>query len=109
MASDFSDSISAAFAETLQTLDPDSLVILTGPNGQTAQVIATSFPQSKTLKESHLDAKLPARVTMFTADFTRLAIVDRSAVTLYGQPLTVIVIDSDPIEPLVDLTLSELS
>jgi hypothetical protein len=93
MASDFYNLISRAFTETLQTLDPSAQVILTGPNGQTAKVIATSFPQSKTLKEARLDAKLPVRVTMLNIDFVRLAIVDRSQVAIYGQKLTVIVID----------------
>lgn len=109
MPSDFSDSIQAAFLETLDVLDPAAQVLLTGPNGQTAQVISTSFPQSKTLKESHLDAKLPVRVTLLNADFVRLAIVDRSQVQIYGQTLTVIVIDNDPVDPLVDLTLTEFS
>ena len=104
--SDFYDSIQAAFLETRAALNP---IILTGPNGQTAQIIATSFPQSKTLKEARFDAKLPVRVTMLNTDFTRLAIVDRSNVQLYGQSLTVIVIDNDPVDPLVDLTLSEFS
>ena len=109
MASAFSNSILAAFLETRAFLDPAKLIILTGPNGLTAQVVATSFPQSKTLKETHFDAKLPVRVTMLGTDFTRLAIVDRSVVKIYGQSLTVIVIDSDPVDPLVDLTLSEFA
>jgi len=109
MASKFSNSILAAFLESRAFLDPSKQIILTGPNGQTAQVIATSFPQSKTLKEARLDAKLPVRVTMLNADLARLAIVDRSQVKIYGQSLTVIVIDSDPVDPLVDLTLSEFS
>jgi hypothetical protein len=110
MASQFYALVQAAFLEARAILDPSLQVILTGPNGQTAQVVATSFPQSKTLKEARLDAKLPVRVTMLNVDLARLAIVDRSQVTIYGQTLTVIVIDSDPVDdPLVDLTLSEFS
>ena len=109
MTSDFFASIQDAFLETRTALDPDGQMILTGPNGQTAQVIATSFPQSLTLKEARMEAKLPARVTMLGTDFVRLAITDRSNVQIQGQTLAVVVIDTDPIDPLVDLTLTEFS
>jgi hypothetical protein len=104
---DFSTLVRAAFLESRSVLDPTAQVILTGPNGKTAQVIATSFPQSKTLKEARFDAKLPSRVTILQEDFVALAIADRSQVKIAGQTLTVIVIDTDPIDPLIDLTLSE--
>lgn len=109
MASEIYNSIQAAFLETCALLDPDAQMILTAPNGHTAQVIASSFPQSNTLKEARLDAKLPVSVTMLETDFDRLAITDRSTVKIQGQTLTVIVVDNDPVDPLVDLTLTQLA
>jgi hypothetical protein len=109
MTSDFSSSIQAAFLDTCAKTDPNGQVLLTGPNGQTAQVIATAFAQSKTLKEARLDAKLPVHVTILGSDLVRLAIVDRAQVKIYGQTLTVVVIDSNQIEPLVNLTLTEFA
>ena len=107
--SEFSDLIQRGFLETRDLLGPAPNLILTGPNGKTARVLSTSFPKSQTLKEASLDAKLPATVSLLTTDATRLAIVDRSIVGILGQKLTVIVIDTDPADPLTTLTLAQFA
>jgi riboflavin synthase alpha subunit len=104
--SDYQDSARAAFIETRDFLGG---LTLTGPNGLTAEVMAGSFPESQTLHDARYDSKIPARVTMLQEDFTRLAIVDRGKVGVAGLSLTVIVIDPDPADPLVDLTLTKFS
>lgn len=105
------------FDDTRAALDPDDQFVLVGPNGQSAFVLTSSFPQSLTLRETRLDSKIPAKVTILQEDFERLAISDRVQVTIpnFSTPSnisttwTVLVIDSDPSDPLVDLTLVDLS
>ena len=104
-----SSDIRAAFIETRDFIDPSKTIVLTGPNGLTARVVSSSFPESELLKEERYDAKIPSRVTILQEDFNRLAIGDRSAVKIYGLTLTVIVIDQDPADPLIDLTLAKFS
>jgi hypothetical protein len=104
--SDISDEIKAAWLEVRAALDP---VVLTGPNGKTAQVIPTSFLQSKILSEASYDSKLPAVVELLREDYKALAIKDRSTVQIYGLSLTVTVIGDDPLDPIIALTLTQFS
>jgi hypothetical protein len=109
MASDFSDQLRAAWLESRQFLDPEQKITLTAANGQKALGIATSFVSSKELKAASYADKIPAAIELLREDFARLALADRSDLTVAARTLTITHIGDDPIDPCVQLTVVHLS
>lgn len=100
-----SDDLKSAWLESKKIIDPGKIVTITAQNGQLAQVIATSFLQNLQLEAAGYNNKLPSLCELLRTDFTRLGLVNRSQVTVYGYKLQVMIIGNDPVDPFVQLSL----
>jgi len=111
--SDFHDVISTGFAEAMEILNPaDSQgrrqVEITH-KGQRRPCIATSFMQSRALREQGYDMQIPSIVELTKPDFQTLAIADRDEVEVSSVKFTVLVIDTDDHDPCVRLHLKTIN
>jgi len=104
-----SDDLTRAWLETKKIVDPNKLVTIAAQNGQSAQVIATSFLQSLQLEAAGYNNKLPSACELSRTDFVRLNLGNRSQVTVYGYKLQVMIIGNDPVDPFVQLSLEQFN
>ncbi len=103
--SDFADFIAEGFEEAAEIFGTDTLTC----GDAEAPCVATVPQMTQQLRESGLWEKIAQTVTLSRADFTALAIEDRSDVQLGGRDYKVMLIEDDGSAAIVTLQLQRLN